>query len=189
MSATASNALASTGRADEEKSRATGSAAGETSHARSLSNAGSEAGDWNMTLATQLPATSSGTRLLEHTRAEVSSVDDLRSLISRPEELQAHPTLKSPQQPPSSKRYLHQRKTGGVNSTLEQHQSTTEIDLLIEQAIRDHPEQRMRMASMCRSGWLRQKILGAVPKGARMAGSSTLGSSYSWPREVAYELY
>jgi len=112
-----------------------------------------------------------------------SSVDDLRSLISRLEELQAHPTLKSPQQPPSSKRYLHQRKTGGVNSTLEQHQSTTEIDLLIEQAIRDHPEQRMRMASMCRSGWLRQKILGAVPKGARMAGSSTLGSSYSWRHE------
>lgn len=38
----------------------------------------------------------------------------------------------------------------------------------------------MRMASMARSGWLRQKIMAHMPRGGRGAGSSTLGSSYEW---------
>jgi len=179
MSATASNTI--TGRNDEEKSRATGSAAGETSHARTMSNEGSEV-DFATTGATQLPV-GGGTRLMEHGFVDVTSVHDLRALVARLEDLQAQPTLKSPQQLPSSKRYLQQRKTGGVHSTLEQHDSTTQIEQLIEQATHGHPEQRMRMASMTKSAWLRQKILGHQPKGGRMAGSSTLGSSYGWRHE------
>lgn len=41
----------------------------------------------------------------------------------------------------------------------------------------------MRMASLTKSGWLRQKILGHVPRGGRMAGCSTLGGSYHWRHE------
>merc|ERR1719198_98811 len=41
----------------------------------------------------------------------------------------------------------------------------------------------MRMASMTKSGWLRQKILGHLPRGGRGAGCSTLGSSHGWRHE------
>merc|ERR1719183_972096 len=39
------------------------------------------------------------------------------------------------------------------------------------------------MASMTKSGWLRQKILGHAPRGGRGAGCSTLGTSHSWRHE------
>lgn len=55
--------------------------------------------------------------------------------------------------------------------------------MLIDQATNGRPEQRMRMASMTKSAWLRQKILGHVPRGGRMAGSATLGNSYGWRNE------
>lgn len=55
--------------------------------------------------------------------------------------------------------------------------------MLIDQATHGQHEQRMRMAAMTRSGWLRAKILGHQPKGGRGVGSATLGSSYSWRHE------
>jgi len=185
MSATAALDRTRATSGDEDKSRATGSAAGETSHARTLSNACSEADlGLGVTGATQLLG-ATGTRFLETTSTDVASFSDLRALVTRLEDLQAHPTLKSPQQLPSAKRYLQQRSTGGVAlSTLEQHPSTSQIEMLIDQATHGRPEQRMRLASMTKSGWLRQKILGHVPRGGgRSAGSCTLGSSHSWRHE------
>merc|ERR1740130_89890 len=132
-----------------------------------------------MTNTTMYPG-GNGTRLMNHSLADVYSVADLRALVARLEELQAHPGLRSPQQHPSSRRYLTQRKTGNEHSSLEQHPSTTEIELLIAQAVDAYPEQRSRMAAMCKSAWLRQKILGHQPRGARGVGCSTLGSSHSW---------
>lgn len=176
-------AFGGTLRADEEKSRATGSAAGATSDAQSESN-GSE--EWGM--ETQLPGDlpgRQGTKTMDQTFEDLNSAANIRALIARLEDLQACPSLKSPQAHPSSRRYLHQRRTGmhpkdGVSTTLDQHQNMTKIDQLINEAIKHNPEQRMRIAAMTRSGWLRQKILGAQPKGARGAGSSTLGGEHPW---------
>lgn len=192
MSASASNALAVTVRADEEKSRATGSAAGDVSYTH-FSAAGSEA-DFGATGVSQ------GTRLMNATGPRMpftggpscclnlkqgTSLSDLRAVIARLEELQTHPTHKSPHQPTTSKRYLQQRidagKIPGNRTTpLEVHSSMAEVERIIDEVTANNPEQRMRLASMTKSGWLRQKILGHVPKGGRMAGGSTLGSSHSW---------
>lgn len=192
MSATASNNLAPTGKAEEEKSRKSGSAVAESLVADSDSDA--ESGEYNVT---QLPSWSANKNPTPTRRSmalacpkvvDVSSIADMRGVIARLEELQAHPGLKSPQQPAASKRYIQQRKTGvdakgSMFTPLDQHDSLTEIDILIGQALRDHPEQRQRMASMTRSGWLRQKILSYQPQGARGAGSITLGSSHCWRHE------
>jgi len=184
MSATASASAMDRSRGDEEKSRATGSAAGETSHARTLSNAGSEA-DLLGAMATTQVLGATGTRFSEQGSTDVASFADLRALVARLEEFQAHPTLKTPQQHPSAKRYIQQRATGGgVRSNIEeQHPSTSQIEMLIEQATNGRPEQRMRLASMTKSAWLRQKILGHAPSGGRSAGAMTLGTSHSWRHE------
>lgn len=127
--------------------------------------------------------------------ADVASIDDVRALVAHLEKLQQHSTLKSPQQwPPPTKRFMHHCKTrydpktgkthpGGTvghATVMEPHASTADIDVLIEQACAGCPEQRMRMASLTKSPWLRKKILQHAPEGSRMAGSGTLGNSHSW---------
>jgi hypothetical protein len=181
MSATASNTLGASGRADEEKSRATGSATGETSRARTLSNVGSEA---DLGMQTILPGATT-TRFSDFPNAEdVSSVQGLRALVERLEQLLEHPKLRSPQQPTSTARFLQQRSSGSkFDPNLQPHTALQEIEALIAQACAGHPENRTRLASMTQSARLRQKILGHQPQGGRAAGCATLGASHSWRRE------
>jgi len=184
MSATAAT---TSGRADEEKSRATGSATGETSLARTLSNVGSEA---DVGMNTMLPVAAS-TRMPDYANVEdISSVVALRALVERLEHLLEDPSLRSPQQPTSSARYLQQRSTGSKfgskfeGTFLQQpHAALQEVEALISQACATRPENRTRLAAMTKSARLRQKILGHQPQGGRAAGCGVLGASHPWRRE------
>jgi len=191
MSATPSAGLNATIRADEEKSRATGSATGETSRARTLSNVGSEA-DLQMT-ATLMPG---GAGMHRYTNVEdLSSLAAMRSLVERLEQLQQDSTLMSPMQPKTSSRYVEQlqnfwkphmarhlpdRNYDDLIDLVKPHSATHELETLIEQACAARPENRTHLAALTKSPWLRQKILACVPRGGRMAGSSTLGSAHGW---------
>lgn len=196
MSATPSAALGATIRADEEKSRATGSATGETSRARTLSNVGSEV-DLNMT-GTLLPGTAGTIRFDGANGEELSSLGAMRSLVEHMEQLLKDSTLRTPMQPKTSSRYVQQlqsfwkphmarhlpdRNYDELIDLVKPHSATHELETLIEQACAARPENRTHLAAMTKSPWLRQKILACVPRGGRMAGSATLGSGHTWRSE------
>lgn len=193
MSATPSAALNATIRADEEKSRATGSATGETSRARTLSNVGSEV-DLQMT-GTLLPGGVGMNRFDSTNVEDLSSSAAMRSLVDRLEQLLRDSTLRAPMQPKTSSRYVEQlqnfwkphmarhlpdRNYDELIDLVKPHSSIHEIETLIEQACAARPENRTHLAAMTKSPWLRQKILSCVPRGGRMAGSSTLGNTHGW---------
>jgi len=58
-----------------------------------------------------------------------------------------------------------------------------EVDALLARVLAGRPELRPRLAVMCRSALLRNKILAVLPPGGRAVGSGVLGTTHPWRKE------
>jgi len=58
-----------------------------------------------------------------------------------------------------------------------------EVDAFLARVLAGRPELRPRLAVMCRSALLRNKILAVLPPGGRAVGSGVLGTTHPWRKE------
>lgn len=64
-----------------------------------------------------------------------------------------------------------------------------EVDALLARVLAGRPELRPRLAVMCRSALLRNKVLAVLPPGGRGVGSGVLGTTHPWRKERLPDSY